>query len=108
MRVLKAAPQLLVRDVHVAGDLVEELLLGDLGPIVLLELKEEPVLFRERAGQEALVFGGVELSVGLEVGSLHQLWGRVIASRLENFVVRYCDTAALVLLAEEGVRQDRK
>src|SRR6267378_429535 len=38
-------------------------------------------------GQEALVFGGVELSVGLEVRRLHQLRGRVIACRLENFVV---------------------
>ncbi len=87
VRVLKTAPQLLVRDVHVARDLVEEFFLRDLALIVLLELQQEPILPCQRAGQEALVLGGIELSLCLKVGRLRELWRRAVACRLENLVV---------------------
>ena len=87
VRVLESAPHLLARDVHVARDLVEELFLRDLRPVILLELEEETLLLCQRAGQEALVLCWIELTLGLQVGRLHELRGRAVACRLENFVV---------------------
>jgi len=39
MKILEALPELLVGDVDVRHDLVEQLFLGDLGPVVLFELE---------------------------------------------------------------------
>src|SRR5436309_1283580 len=65
--VLPPSPELRVGDIDVARDLIEELLFGDLCPIVLLELQENPLLLRQWALQKALILCGIELAIGLEI-----------------------------------------
>ena len=64
------------------------------------------MLLGKGALEEALVLGRVELSVGLEVGSLHQLRGWAKPCRLKDFVVCYSDAPPSVFLAEEGIANE--
>ena len=69
-------------------------------------MEEQALLPGHRAVEKALVLGGVELPVGLQIGRLHKLRGRAVACRLENFVVCNSDASPPVLLAEQGVRHE--
>ena len=71
-----------------------------------LQLEEQARLSGRRARQESLVFRRIELSVCLELGRLHELWGRAEPCRLKNFVVCNGNPTPPVFLDEKGVRHE--
>ena len=96
-------PKPRVGDVHVAGELCEELLLRDLRAVVPFELRQQSLLFCGGAGQKTLVLRRVELAVRLELWRLSELRGRRVLGRLNDLGVCDPDPPLLVFLVEESL-----
>ena len=85
MLVPVALPERGIGQEHVRRHRAEELRPLELVPVLRLHRRQE--LLRDARAQPALVLGGVELAVGLELGQPVEIRERRVADGVEDLVV---------------------
>src|SRR5688500_11134681 len=101
MRVLIGAPELGVRDIDSAGQLLEQLLPRNLRAVVLLESGKQALLSCDRTREQPPILLGIEAPLGLELRRRAQPIEKSEARKLAQLVIADRNAAAPILLLQQ-------